>query len=108
MDDIEAILNVGSYCEQVLQNPTFQFLSARFEQQFADEWAASEPHENKKRDAAYFSIKAHREFLTYMATFVKAKNEALAKQDPPDHLDLIDDPNVHDIYSPTEEDLTTK
>jgi hypothetical protein len=92
--DLNSVLEVGHFCEQLLQNPTFQFICAYFEQNAAGEFLSTKGHELKSREAIYARVQAHREFLTMLGGFVSKKNEAVTEQ--PDHSD--DDPTVHDIY----------
>lgn len=96
--DPETLESVGSYSEQLLTDPTFQFISAFFEQTAAAELLATKPHETKLRESIYARVAAHREFLSTLHSFVKQKDEVLAKKAPTDHLDEIDDPAVHNIY----------
>lgn len=93
--DTDTIVNVGNYCEQLLQDPTFQFLSGYFEQEAVANLLATQPHELKLRESIYARISAHREFLAKMAEFVSKKNDAV---EPKDQSESIDDPTVHDIY----------
>lgn len=92
--NVDDILNVGSYCEQLLQNPTFQFISGYFEQGAVGELLATKPHETKTRESIYARVTAHREFLNLLVHFVQQKKEATEPQ--PDQSD--DDPTVHEIY----------
>lgn len=92
--DADTLVALGNYCEGLIQDPSFQFVSAFFEQQLVAELLASKPHETKAREFIYSKISAHREFLSSLADFVKERDEA--QQPQPDHLD--DDPSVHNIH----------
>ncbi len=96
--DNETIVGLGSYCEQLLCDPNFQFLSAYFEQNAAAELLSTKPHETKLRESIYARVTAHREFLTTMSSFVKQKTDLDQLTAPKDHLDEIDDPAVHNIF----------
>lgn len=92
--DADTILRVGDYCEQLLTDPTFQWLSAYFEQNAVGEMLSTKPHETKLRESIYARVTAHHEFLAMVKDFVIKKHEAIE----PKETDDIDDPSVHDIY----------
>lgn len=92
--DADTIVSVGNFCETLLLNPTFQFLSGWFEQSSVAELLATQPHETKSRESIYNKITAHREFLSLLKEMVDKKNAALA----PHQTDPLDDPSVHEIY----------
>jgi hypothetical protein len=92
--DTDTTIALGSYCEQLLVNHFFQFLSADFEQTAIAELLNTKPHEIKAREAIYARITAHREFLLSVKQFIDKKEQALQpEQDQSD-----DDPTVHEIY----------
>jgi hypothetical protein len=93
MDNLEAIVELGSYSENLLIDPNFQFISAYFEQQAVQEILSTQPQETKKREYLYAKVQAHREFLTQLAEFVKEKNKALEPQIDQEDFDLPVDPN---------------
>lgn len=92
--DVDTVLRVGSYCETLLADPTFQFLCMYFEQNAVGEMLSTQDHETKKRESIYSRIKANREFLLMMKAFIEDKNKSLE----PIETDQIDDPSVHNIY----------
>lgn len=94
--DLETIVNVGSYCETLVSDPTFQFISAYFEQNAVGELLATKPHETKTREGIYARVSAHREFLSCLMEFIQKKHQAEAPA--PDQTEVLDDPSVHDIY----------
>lgn len=94
--DTDTILNVGAYCEGLLSDPTFQSLSAYFEQVAVEELLASKPHETKLRESIFARVSAHRDFLSMLGDFVKQKHEA--EKPPADQTEVLDDPSVHEIY----------
>lgn len=73
----EDVLELGGYADHLLADPTFQYLSAGFEQGLVAELLATKPLEADRREYIYTKIAAHREFLTHLVEYVKAKNEAL-------------------------------
>lgn len=95
--DADTLLNIGSYCETLLQDPMFQYICSWYETQASTEMLSTKPHEIKAREYAYAKVQAHREFLSGLMDFVKQKNQALEKSQP-DHLDQIDNPAVHNIF----------
>lgn len=95
--DVDTVLDMGSYCDNLITDPHFQFLSAHYEKRCIDDLLATKSHEAKAREALYSKITAHREFIETLVEWIKMKNEAVKKQNP-DHTDIIDDPSVHDIY----------
>jgi hypothetical protein len=89
METLEGVLELGSYADQLLAHPQFQYLSAHFEQALVSEMLATSPQESKRREYIYSKIQAHREFLTHLVEFIKARNEALAPP-PEEEADLLD------------------
>lgn len=70
-------VELGHYADAVLADPTFQYLSASFEQSLVAELLATQPPESQRREYVYTKIQAHREFLTHLVEYVKLKNEAI-------------------------------
>jgi hypothetical protein len=94
--DQDTLVNVGQYCERLLADPTFQFISAFFEQTAVGEMLSTQAHEQKRRESIYARVLAHGEFKSQMKEFVDKMLE-LTAQKPKDQSDP-DDPTVHEIY----------
>lgn len=94
--DVETLVNVGSYCETLISDPTFQFLSGSFEQSAVGELLATKPHETKLRESIYARVTAHREFISHLVEYIQKKHDAEAPA--PDQTEVLDDPSVHNIY----------
>jgi hypothetical protein len=92
--DEDFYLNVGAYCEHLLADPTFKFLSGNFEAQQVAQFLSTQPHETKLRESIYSRVQAHRDFMATIIEFAQKKVDA---EKPADQTD-IDDPSVHDIY----------
>jgi hypothetical protein len=83
------------FCQELLQNPTFQTVSALFENAAVSEFLATQPHETKAREFVYQKVLAHREFIASLANYIEAMREATA----PDQSELSqDDQTVLNIY----------
>lgn len=90
---LDEIIGYGSFADTLLADSTFQILSASFEQALVAELLATKPLESDKREYIYGKVNAHREFLTHLAEFIKAKNEALK---PIEDEERLLDPNGFD------------
>lgn len=95
-EDVEMILSVGTFCSNLLQDPTFQSLQALYENSCVAETLTTKPHEVKLREFQYTKVIAFREFTDFLKKFVKQKDQAI-EPEAQDHLDIIDDPGVHNI-----------
>lgn len=89
------LLDVGGYCNALLADPTFKYLSGYFEANAVAGLLSTQPHETKLRESIYARVLAHREFLNMLIGF--AQEKADADQPTPDQTDF-DDPSVHNIY----------
>lgn len=95
--DEDTLVNVGAYCEQMLAHPTFQFISAFYEQSAIGEMLSTKPDEKQKREDIYARVIAHHQFIAQLNDFVSKKRELTEHTLTADQSDN-DDPTVHAIY----------
>ena len=78
MTDRETI-DLGLYCEALLQHEHFNALVKLYEKQKFDEFIATKETEKDKREVTYASCKALMDFIGLMIGCVSAKDEILKK-----------------------------
>lgn len=88
---------LGSFSKDLLGSEAFQALQQLFSQQCAADMIATQPHESKKREQIYASHLGFEQFIDLMKKFAKAYDQ-IENPEQPDYLDIIDDPDVHNIH----------
>lgn len=96
----ETILQLGSFCTELLSSEAFKALVAMYEQQCAADILKTGPHEVKRREQIYASYLGFEGFLGLATDFSKAHEKLTTEKNPQVDTapDPIDDPSVHDIY----------
>lgn len=73
---------LGEYCEDLLQQESFNTLAELFAKQKFDDFIATDLTEKDKREATFASCKALADFLGLMKACVEVKNHILEKDKP--------------------------
>lgn len=93
MQDDE-LIELGLYCEDLLQQGAFQLLVQQFDQQCFQHMMATVPANKMEREGLYAQWQGANAFLNHLRAFVEQKNEtlkrieALSEQDA--HIEGID------------------
>jgi hypothetical protein len=98
----ETILALGQFCKDLLDAEAFKTMQALFHQQMAADILKTASHETKAREQIYAANMGFNSFTGLLGQFAGAYEKLMETHVPPDHLDIIDDPSVHDIYSDEE------
>lgn len=78
MTDDERI-ELGHYCEDLLQQEAFQFVLQQFEQQCFQHFVTSKPPNKMERESIYAQYQGANALLDHIRAFVSDKNETLQR-----------------------------
>lgn len=78
MTDDERI-ELGIYCEDLLQQEAFQFLIEQFEKQCFQHFVTSVPANKMEREGIYAQYQGANALLDHIRAFVSDKNETLQR-----------------------------
>jgi hypothetical protein len=86
----EEIVELGMYCEGLLQQEPFRILVEQYELNCFQHFVSTAAHEQKKRDGIYAQFNGLKDFLGMIANVVDAKNKierALSSDAPDEDID---------------------
>lgn len=75
------IAEIGDYSESLMAQGHFNTLCAQFKQSAFDSMMATEPHENKRREAIYNEVWALQRFLGLMSQYVTERDQIRSRGD---------------------------
>jgi hypothetical protein len=78
--DENATIELGSFCEGLLEKEAFTTIVSHFEQQCFLHWASTDAKNLKEREAIFNKMGALRDFLGHLRAYVAQKDDILAKQ----------------------------
>lgn len=79
MNDTDALV-IGEYLDGALQHPLFKLAIEHFEKTYAQAILDTDVGNAKEREEIYLVFNGAKQFLYYLMTIVKQKNDVMAKQ----------------------------
>jgi hypothetical protein len=71
----EELVDLGLWCENVLDSDMFSIIVQQFEQQCFGHWMHTDPEATKERDYIFSKVNALRDFIGHMRAFIDQKDK---------------------------------